>query len=614
MVIFQSTHIICRLLECPRTFVNLLLQTFIMSPKTGYLPSYQPRENETHDEGCCGMSNANCNFTKAKVVVVGGGIAGMCMAIDLLVNRRVKDIIILEKGGGFGGTWRDNKFPGCCCDVFSVLYSYSFAQNPKWSRRYPGQEEILDYLTDVAQRYGLYKYTRFHTTVEAANWNDKSLKWETTVTVGQGKESEFTPTYKITSDFLVAATGQLNNPKGIDVPGYADYQGKIMHSARWDWSYDLKGKRIAVIGTGATTAQIAPEIAKLASQLTICQRTPAWVIPRHDSKIPNWKQAMFAYLPPVRWRARAEAMDFRESFHSAVTQADSAYAELMRSMNYNLLREQLPDRPDLWDKLSPNYHPGCKRTVISDDYYPILLRKNVKLETNKIELFTIDGVKFEGHDSAEKFDLIVLATGFDTFSFLSPIKITGRNRRPLEEIWTKAAYAYRGVTVPDLPNFGMLYGPNTNLSHNSLILVIEAQTKYISVLINKVLQARRKGDGLALCPSEEKTLKYWLDLQESLQNTSFADHNCSSWWKRADGLITNNWPGTAIDYQEQLAAVEWADYNAFGLAGFAVDMFGTSGKITKIRRVVEETRLSRTSLGVLLVGLVGFVVRIAWRL
>ncbi|OAG35978.1 hypothetical protein AYO21_09838 [Fonsecaea monophora] len=570
-----------------------------MSSKYGYLPSYQAREVEKHEANWRDIPNANRNFTKAEVVIVGGGISGMCMAIDLLVTQRAKNIILLEKGGGFGGT--------------CVLYSYSFAQNPRWSHRYPGQEEILDYLTSVAQKYGLYKYTRFHTTVEAANWNDRCLKWEITVTVGEGKESEFTPTYQITSDFLVAATGQLNNPKGMDTPGYNDYQGKIMHSARWDWSYDLKGKKIAVIGTGATSAQIAPEIARLASEITICQRTPAWVIPRHDEKIPHWQQTLHTYLPPARWRARAEAMDFRESFHSAVTQADSAYADLMRSMNYNLLREQLPNRPDLWDKLSPRYHPGCKRTVISDDYYPTFLRQNVKLETDKIERFTRDGIKFQGHDSAEKFDLIVMATGFDTFSFLSPIGITGRNRRRLEDIWAKATYAYKGVTVPDLPNFGMLYGPNTNLSHNSLILVIEAQTKYISVLVNKVLQARRTGGGLALCPSEEKTLSYWLDLQKALQQTSFADPNCNSWWKRADGLITNNWAGTAIDYQKNLATVEWTDYDAFGMGGSEVAMFGTADKATKIRRVVEETRLSRTSLGLLLVGIVGFILQsIAW--
>jgi hypothetical protein len=308
-------------------------------------------------------------------------------------------------------------------------------------------------------------------------------------------------------------------------------------------------------------------------------------------------------------------MDFRESFHSAVTKSDSAYAELMRSMNSNLLREQLPDRPDLWEKLAPTYHPGCKRTVISDDYYPTLLRKNVRLETSGIERFTADGIKFEGKDSVDKFDLIVLATGFDTFSFLSPIKITGRNGKSLEEIWAHAPYAYKGVTVPDLPNFAMLYGPNTNLSHNSLILVIEAQTKYLSVLVDKVLQARRKGQTLALCPLEEKTLSYWHDLQLALQKTSFSDPNCNSWWKRDDGIITNNWAGTAIDYQNNLSAVDWADYYAFGSAAGDFDMLGRNGATTKIRRVVEETTLSRTALSVFVMGFLGIVVQaIVWRM
>lgn len=278
-------------------------------------------------------------------------------------------------------------------------------------------------------------------------------------------------------------------------------------------------------------------------------------------------------------------------------------------MNYNLLREQLPDRPDLWEKLSPNYSPGCKRSVISDDYYPTLGRKNVKLVTDKIERFTADGIKFVGHDAPDKFDLIVLATGFDTFSFLAPIKITGRNGRPLEDIWSSAVHAYKGITVPDLPNFGILYGPNTNLSHNSLILIIEAQTRYLSVLIDRVLQASRQGQSLALCPSEERTLAYCRDLQSALQKTSFADPNCTSWWRRADGTILNNWAGTAVDYQKNLASVEWADYRAFGPASHDIDTLGREGRCTKIGRVVEETRLSRTALGVFALGTVGLLIQ-----
>lgn len=300
-------------------------------------------------------------------------------------------------------------------------------------------------------------------------------------------------------------------------------------------------------------------------------------------------------------------MDFRESFHSAVTQSDSPYAMLMRTLNQNLLREQLPDRPDLWEKLTPQYHPGCKRTVISDHYYPTLARKNVKLETARIERFTADGIKFAGRDSADKFDLIVLATGFDTFSFLSPIKITGENGRSLEEIWAEASHAYKGVTVPGLPNFGILYGPNTNLSHNSLILVIEAQTRYISVLIDKVLRARRNGQSLALSPSKESTMTYWHGVQLALQKTSFSDPNCNSWWKRDDGIITNNWAGTAVDYQHNLSTISWADYDMTGSAAGDVQKLRENGVVTTIGRVREETRLSRTALGIFALGAAGLL-------
>lgn len=290
-----------------------------------------------------------------------------------------------------------------------------------------------------------------------------------------------------------------------------------------------------------------------------------------------------------------------------MTQTESPYAQLMRTLNHNLLHEQLADRPDLWDKLAPQYHPGCKRTVISDDYYPTLARKNVKLETGSIERFTVEGIKFAGRDSADRFDLIVLATGFDTFSFLSPIKISGQNGRSLEDIWAKATHAYKGVTVPELPNFGILYGPNTNLSHNSLILVIEAQTRYISVLIEKVLRARRNGQSLALSPSEESTMSYWHELQTDLQKTSFSDPNCNSWWKRDDGIITNNWAGTAIDYQNNLSTIKWTDYNAVGTASGDVEYLKGKGTVTKIGRVREETRLSRAALGLFALGTAGLL-------
>lgn len=269
-----------------------------------------------------------------------------------------------------------------------------------------------NYLTDVALRYELYKYVRFNSTAVSAAWDDHALKWRTHVRVDGGKDGEFGANYVIESDYLVSAVGQLNVPHYPSIPGIDQYEGKLMHTARWDWSYPLEGKRIAVIGTGATAAQVVPQVAPVAKHLTVLQRSPGWVIDRHDAKVPEWKRAVFKYCPPLLWRYRAACMDMRELFHSAVTQQNSKHADMMRQMNRSLMHRQLPDRPDLWKKLAPDYPPGCKRSVISDDYYPALGRENVTLETRPIEEITQDGIRFQGVEMVEKYDLIILATGF----------------------------------------------------------------------------------------------------------------------------------------------------------------------------------------------------------
>lgn len=511
---------------------------------------------------------------------------GMCMAINLLKDYNIRNFVLLEKSGGFGGTWRDNAFPGSCCDVFSHLYCYSFETNPDWSRVYPGQEEILTYLTKVAQKYELYRYTRFNTSVDEARWDDNEKLWTVRVRVGGGKDAEFGSTYTISTPFLISGVGQLNQPRGIDVEGVDDYTGKLMHSARWDWSYDVRGKKIAVIGNGATSAQIVPEVAKVASHLTVVQRSPGWVVPRHDAAIPEWQRQAMKWVPPLLWRHRAECMDIRESFYPAVTQSTSKTAEHFVHLNQTMMQSQLPNRPDLWKILTPSYKPGCKRSVISDDYYPTLIKPNVRLETAKIEKFTPEGIKFADKDQPEQYDLIVLATGFEALSFLAPMKIYGRNGKPLDEIWSTAAHAYKGVTVEDVPNFGMLYGPNSNLSHNSLILVIEAQARYIARLVDRVLGERVVGGSMALWPKTEVVEEYNQMIQKGrcsprvsyaiavdayatvaaeLQATSFSDPSCTCWWKRDDGVIINNWSRTAIDYQKMMSSIDYADYEIEGI-------------------------------------------------
>ncbi|KAL2858012.1 hypothetical protein BJY01DRAFT_259074 [Aspergillus pseudoustus] len=533
----------------------------------------------------------NKTYTSATVVIIGAGISGMCMAIDLIKRNNCHNFVILEKSSGVGGTWHDNKYPGCCCDVASILYSYSFEQYPKWSREYPGQEELLKYLIHVAEKYGLYKYIRFNSEAKEARWDEEEKKWRISVEVSGDKDSQFASSYILNSDFLASAVGQLNVPREPDIPGLKDFQGRMMHSARWDWTYNFENKRIAIIGNGATSAQIVPEVAKVASHLTVYQRTPNWVMPRLDTAVSPLQQALLTYVPPLRMRKRSLAMDFRESFYAAVSDAKSDFAQQIREWCVEGLRTQLANKPELWEKLTPNYSPGCKRLIISDDIYPALARENVDLETRRISRITETGIQIEGGTSQE-YDLIVLATGFKTVEFMYPIQIYGSNGRPLSDIWKEGASAYHGVTVEDLPNFGMFYGPNTNLGHNSIILMIEAQSRYLNAILGEVLRARAKGKTLSVRPNPDALKRYNRELQEVLAKSSFADSNCSSWYKTEEGKITNNWSGTVVDYQRNLSQVRWSDYVVEGSAKGVVE----PRKITHLGRVREESYMSNGSL------------------
>ncbi|KAL2822032.1 hypothetical protein BJX63DRAFT_377818 [Aspergillus granulosus] len=533
----------------------------------------------------------NKTYTSATVVIIGAGISGMCMAIDLIKRNNCHNFVILEKSSGVGGTWHDNKYPGCCCDVASILYSYSFEQYSKWSREYPGQEELLKYLTQVAEKYGLYKYIRFNSEVKEARWDDEEMKWKIHVEVSGDKDSQFASSYALKSDFLTSAVGQLNVPREPDIPGLKDFRGRMMHSARWDWTYNFENKRIAIIGNGATSAQIVPEVAKVASHLTVYQRTPNWVMPRLDTAVSPLQQALLTYVPPLRIRKRALAMDFRESFYAAVSDSESDFAQQIRTWCFEGMRTQLANKPELWEKLTPNYAPGCKRLIISDDIYPALARENVDLETRRISRITETGIEVEDGASQE-YDFIILATGFKTVEFMYPIEIYGSNGRPLSDIWKEGASAYHGVTVEDLPNFGMFYGPNTNLGHNSIILMIEAQSRYLNALVGEILKARAKGETLALRPRPEALRRYNSELQEVLAKISFADSNCRSWYKTEEGKITNNWSGTVVDYQRNLSQVRWSDYVVEGSAKNVVER----RTITHLGRVREESYMGNGSL------------------
>lgn len=400
----------------------------------------------------------------------------------------------------------------------------------------------------VAQKYQLYRYIRFNSAVQEAKWNEATKKWETRVKVEAAKEAEFGQEYTISSDFLVSAVGQLNQPRYPEIDGLDSFKGKMMHSARWDWSYSLKGKKVAIIGNGATAVQIIPEIAKEVGSLTIYQRTPNWVVPRDDAPIPQWKRNVYRYLPYVRQRKRADFMDFREWTYGFVQGGQTATSEMFRQFSDQLMKTQLPNRPDLWEKLQPKYDIGCKRILITDDYFPVFLRDNVKLEQRTIDGITEKGIKAGGDE--QEYDLIILATGFRTVEFMHPINIIGAKGRSISDIWKEGGEALYGVTVEDLPNFGMLYGPNTNLGHNSIILMIEAQSRYINALMAKVLQARLDGGQLVIKPKSSRVAVFNQQIQNELKTTSFADERCGSWYKRKDnGKITQNWWSTVVNYQ-----------------------------------------------------------------
>jgi cation diffusion facilitator CzcD-associated flavoprotein CzcO len=379
----------------------------------------------------------------------------------------------------------------------------------------------------------------------------------------------------------------------------------MMHSARWDWSYDLRDKRVAIIGNGASAAQILPAIVDTVKSVTVFQRTANWIVPRLDTQVPPWKQALLKYVPPVRWRIRAMMMDFREGLYGGVTKEESEFGVQIKKWNQDLIEASFPGDEEMKKKLTPNYAPGCKRVLLLDDYYIALAKPNVKLETRPIERITKEGIKVRAADTVSNsdvrkaessqdacFDLLVLATGFHTNDFLNSITITGAQGRSLSSIWDAGAHAYLGVTVPSLPNFGLFYGPNTNLGHNSIVLMIEAQSRYLSAMISSVLEAGKVGKKLALKPRDEAVRAYNQEIQAVLNKTSFADPRCNSWYKDENGRIVNNWSGTVVEYQERLSKWNVEDYE---IEGDGKDVL-RGMKEVNLGRVKEETSVSNLTL------------------
>ena len=464
------------------------------------------------------------------VLVIGTGFGGIGLAAQLL--RGGYRVTLLEQSDQVGGVWRENSYPGCACDVPSHLYSLSFAPNPNWSRRYSQQPEILAYLQDVARRFGVLPQVRFGTQVVSADYDDSTARWRVTSSIGQTFEA----------DVLVPAVGQLSRPAWPDLVGLREFRGPVMHSAQWRTEVALAGRRVAVIGTGASAIQLVPKLVGEVSGLTVFQRSAPWVLPRLDHRYSRPGRWLTRRFPVLQRGFRRAYFALTEVFGMALTRS-RPLAALIRGVSRAQLRWQVPD-PQLRRRLVPDYQLGCKRVLFSSDWLPALGRPNVELITDRISEVIATGVRTaDGREHPA--DVLVLGTGFAAADLLGPIRIHGRDGLPLHQVWADGARAYHGVTVPGFPNLFLLYGPNTNLGSGSIVVMIEAQIGYLLA----ALAGLRAGQSVEIRP--EVAARFDAELQHRLNRSVWA--GCASWYRTASGRITTNWPGLPSEYQRRLA-------------------------------------------------------------
>ncbi|WP_067895388.1 flavin-containing monooxygenase [Nocardia vaccinii] len=461
------------------------------------------------------------------ILIIGAGFAGLGMALELKRNG-LDNFTILEKAADLGGVWRENTYPNAACDVPSPLYSWSFEPKTDWPRRFSRQADIHAYMRSVATKYALPDKIRFGTEVTDAEFDEQQGIWQVRTADGS----------TLTADLLIPAVGQLSRPALPNIPGIDTFTGAAFHSAEWDHSVDLTGKRIACIGTGASAIQYIPAIQPQAAHLTLFQRSAAWVLPKFDTEYTGFHHALFTWFPPSRWAERFAIWLFFEVMALALTDIPGIKGPVVRIADRHR-EQQVPD-PELRRKLTPDYAAGCKRGLFSNEYFPALSRPNVTVETTAIEAVTPKGIRTA--DGVEhEVDVIVYSTGFKGTEFLAPMNIYGRSGRKLADVWSpEGARAYLGISVPDFPNLFLMYGPNTNVGAGSIIYMLESQARYIRQIVRYL--SARPGRYLSARATVEQSWDDWL--QRRLKDTPW--NFCSSWYRNASGRITNNWPGATI--------------------------------------------------------------------
>jgi cation diffusion facilitator CzcD-associated flavoprotein CzcO len=477
-----------------------------------------------------------------RIFVIGAGFAGLAMAIKLDEAGQT-DFIVVDKGATVGGTWRDNTYPGAACDVPSQLYSFSFAPNAEWTRSFSPQPEIHAYLQDVAQRSGVLDRFHFGVSVEDAAWDEADQVWQVTTSAGT-----------VTADILVTGSGGLSEPKLPEIAGIEDFQGEVFHSARWNHDYDLTGKRVAVIGTGASAIQIVPEVAARVAHLDVYQRTAPWVIPRNDRAYTRFERFGFRHLPLFQKAYRTAIYWSREAFVPAFVW-NPKLATPARLQGLANIRRGIAD-PALREAVTPHFELGCKRVLISNTYYPALARDNVDLVTDGIAEITPTGVVTKDGTERE-IDCLVVATGFYTTDQPIAHHVKGRDGVTLGDVWAERGMAaYKGTAIAGFPNLFQIVGANTGLGHSSMVFIIESQVAYVL----SAIQQMADHEIITVEPRPEAQRAWNVDLQRRMQRTVWNTGGCASWYLDEHGRNSILWPRTTYKFRELLRTFDLDQY------------------------------------------------------
>jgi cation diffusion facilitator CzcD-associated flavoprotein CzcO len=491
-----------------------------------------------------------------EVAIVGSGFAGLCMAIKLR-DAGIESFVVLERSDSIGGTWRENHYPGCACDVQAHLYSFSFAPNPRWSRMFAPQQEIRDYLEHCADRFGVRAHVRLRAEVRRAEYDEDESRWQIELADGNA----------LSARALILGKGLLSQPHTPRIPGLESFAGHSFHSASWDHKHDLRGRSVGVIGTGASTIQFVPRIAAAVKHLYLFQRTPPWILPKLDRSISALEQGIFQRVPAAQrlyrgvlyWRLEARILGF------AVEPRIAKSFELMARAH---IRRQIKD-PELRQMVTPDYRIGCKRVLMSNDYYPALTGDNVEVVTDRIERATERGLVTREHREYP-LDTIVFGCGFNPFD-LGRLSVVGRDGLTLEECWAATPKAYRGTTVAGFPNLFLLVGPNTGLGHSSMVFVIESQVNYV---LDTLRMMHRRG--LRSVEVRHDAQGAWnASVGAKLTKTVWAS-GCDSWYLDADGRNPTIWPTFSFLFRWATRRFRAEDYHLLP-RGPSAEPIATSG-------------------------------------